>query len=71
MKMTMIIKFRDETAEYEKREYRTVKDFDEDFDDILRNHRHEVKCVWCAPTNKPWERERIDLAYREPNKGVM
>lgn len=70
MKMTMTIKYRDETAEYEKREYRTVGAFDDDFDDILRNHSHEVKCVWVEPTNKPWERQRIDLAYREPMKGV-
>ena len=59
MKMTMTIKYRN--GQKEIRDYPTVGKWHQEYTNILANQRSDVKCVWVEPTNKPWERERIDL----------
>lgn len=62
MKMKMVFKYRSNN-QLETHNYRTKKECNAEFDNVLRNRRDEIKCVWIGPEYGPLE--RIDLKTRE------
>jgi predicted aminopeptidase len=58
MKMRMVFKFRDGRPN-ETHDYKTKKDCDVQFDNVLRHRRDEIAIVWIGPVNKGLEKVKL------------